>query len=63
MRFSIHPELNRIFFGEAMGLEARGRYLRSVEGPNEPALIQTGLAFTSYVLVGRTRVAAPGRLR
>ena len=59
MRFSIHPELNRIFFGEAMGLEARGRYLRSVEGPNEPALIQTGLAFTSYVLVGRTRVAAP----
>lgn len=59
MRFSIHPELNRIFFGEAMGLEARGRYLRSLEGGNEPALIQAGVAFTSYVLLHRARIAAP----
>jgi hypothetical protein len=59
-RFSIHPWLNEVFYGEAMGLELRGRIFRtSGPTPDRPREIwtQAGAAFTSSVLVDGSSAA------
>jgi hypothetical protein len=66
-RFSIHPWLNEVFYGEAMGLELRGRIFRT-SGPmgDRPRELwtQAGAAFTSSVLVegssAARRLRVPG---
>lgn len=54
--FSIHPKVNALFYGQAMGLELRTHALCQVRSaaPSEARstawLLATGLAFSSYVV-------------
>lgn len=58
--YPVDPSINRRFYGEAMGIEARGHFLRSRgEDPNV-WLVQAGAAFSSYKLF---KGSAGGRMR
>ncbi len=50
--YPVDPAINRTFYGEAMGIEARAHFLRSIESSSDAWLIQAGAAFSSYKLFG-----------